>query len=82
MEHEHGNCQELLEHISDYVDGELETALCAELEAHLAGCHNCRVMVDTLRKTILLYRSTQAETIPGDVRRRLYQKLDLNEYLE
>lgn len=66
MEHKHeGKCKHLLEPLSDYISGEAAESLCAEIEAHMAECENCRVMVDTLRKTILLYRSSQAETIPG-----------------
>ena len=76
-EHEHGHCQELLDHISDYVDGELEAALCAELEAHLAGCHNCRVMVDTVRKTITLYHSQAPAELPSGVEERLYKILKI-----
>ena len=80
MEHE-GNCKHLLEPLSDYISGEAADSLCAEIEAHMAECENCRVMVDTLRRTILLYRTTQSDELPGDVRRRLYQKLDLGDYL-
>ncbi len=49
-------CQELKAQLSDYIDGELDAEVCTELERHLAGCDNCRIVVDTLRKTILLYR--------------------------
>jgi hypothetical protein len=38
-------------------------------------------MVDTLKKTILLYRVAKSDELPGDVRRRLYQRLDLNSFL-
>jgi anti-sigma factor RsiW len=65
--------------LSDYVDGELEAALCAELEAHLADCPDCRVMVDTLRKTIVLYRSQAQADLPSDVQARLYKVLELDE---
>jgi anti-sigma factor RsiW len=77
MEHDHSTCQEILKHISDYVDGELEAALCAELEAHLAGCRNCRVMVDTVRKTITLYHAQPPADLPSDVKGRLYKVLKL-----
>lgn len=75
FDHDHTNCQEILEHISDYVDGELEAALCAELEVHLAGCRNCRVMVDTLRKTITLYHAQPPAELPSGVEDRLYRVL-------
>ena len=79
MEHEHAICRELLGQLSDYIDGELEAALCAELEAHLAGCDNCRVMVDTLRKTITLYHAQAPSELPSDVEVRLYKVLKLEE---
>jgi anti-sigma factor RsiW len=72
-----GPCQDLLGQVSDYVDGEMEAALCAELEAHLADCPNCRVMVDTVRKTVTLYHSQATTELPADVQNRLYKVLKL-----
>lgn len=50
------NCKALLAQLSEYLDGELEAKLCDELEQHLAGCDDCRVLADTTRKTLALYR--------------------------
>lgn len=74
----HGACQELLGQVSEYIDGELEAALCAELEAHLAECPDCRVMVDTLRRTILLYQAEAPGALPEDVKGRLFRVLNLD----
>ena len=52
----HGGCRELLGSLSDYVDGAADAVLCAEIERHLEGCDNCRVVVDTLGRTVSLYR--------------------------
>ena len=75
--HDHTSCEEMLDQLSDYVDGELGQALCAQLEAHLAECPDCRVMVDTLRRTIILYRTQAPADLPEDVEARLYQVLNL-----
>jgi anti-sigma factor RsiW len=81
--HKHGNCRHLLGSLSDYVDGELGAALCAELDRHLAECENCRVVVDTLRKTVYLYHVTAApEPVPDVVKERLYKRLRLEDLLE
>lgn len=82
MEHEH--CYHLLGSLSEFVDGSLENELCAEIERHLAGCENCRVVVDTLQRTITLYHTTAQEpaTIPEDVRQRLFLRLDLEDFIE
>ena len=78
MEHDHAACRDLLDQISDYVDGELGAALCTELEAHLADCPNCRVMVDTVRRTITLYHAQAATQLPSDVEDRLFKVLKLS----
>jgi len=75
---ERHDCRELLSTLCDYVDGELEEALCAELEAHLAECPDCRVLVDTLRRTIVLYRTQSRPSMPDDVKARLYRVLKLD----
>ena len=76
-------CLHLLDALSDYIDGDLGDELCAELESHLTECENCRIVVDTLRKTITLYRSTSQEAIvPVEVRERLLRRLDLDEFIE
>lgn len=77
-EHKGGQCHELLGQVSAYIDGELGAALCSELEAHLAGCRNCRVFVDTMRRTISLYQCEPAPELPEGVRQRLYQVLRLD----
>lgn len=74
-------CSHLLNYLSDYVNGELSESLCLELEAHMANCENCRVVVDTLAMTLKLYHESPAPTLPEDVRSRLYASLDLSDFL-
>ena len=80
---EHSKCKSLLGFLSDYVDGSLSEDLCQEIEDHAAGCENCRIVVDTLRKTISLYHQTAAEPveIPGGTRDQLFKTLNLEDYL-
>ena len=81
---DHENCHRLLSSLSEFVDGSLDIGLCVEIERHLAGCENCRVVIDSLRKTIYLYHVTAQETadVPTDVRRRLYHRLNLDEFIQ
>ncbi len=80
---EQTSCHEILKSLADYFDGDLDDALCIDLERHLCECDQCRIVVDTLRKTIDLYQITtpKADT-PSDVRERLYKRLNLEEYLK
>ncbi len=77
------NCGALLASLSEYVDGVLGDALCKELENHIADCDDCRIVVDTLKKTIYLYHETSEKTkIPLDVRERLFHRLDLDDFIQ
>ncbi len=73
-------CGRMLSALSDYIDGELEQELCAQIEAHMADCPDCKLMVDTLRKTLVLYRQQGQVEVPLDVKQRLYKVLDLGEF--
>lgn len=74
-------CQHLLDGLSEYLDGEASAELCAEIERHLAGCAECRVMVDTLRKTVVLYRELPRPDFSAEARQRLFRALELEEFL-
>ncbi|TMQ69726.1 MAG: zf-HC2 domain-containing protein [Candidatus Eisenbacteria bacterium] len=59
------NCQELLEQLGDYLDEEARQELCREIEEHLERCHDCRLVVDKTRKTIVLYQADQQIEVQG-----------------
>ena len=75
------NCRHMLADLSAYLDGEASDELCAEIERQMASCDECRIVVDTLGKTIFLYRELRRPEMSGEARQRLYQSLDLEEYL-
>ncbi len=74
----HIECRDLLRSLSDYIDGELDEVLRATIEQHMAECGHCRIVVDTLRKTVLLYHAlSQAPMpLPPDVQERLFRALE------
>jgi len=79
----HQGCRHLLASLSEYVDGELEDKLCAEIERHLTECENCRIVIDSLEKTVYLYQTVaRQESVPDEVRERLFHRLKLDEFLE
>ncbi len=82
-EHVHTpQCKQLLGNLSEYIDGELQAELCAEIEEHLKDCDNCRVVIDTLRKTVELYEQVaEPAGLPEAVRERLFHKLELKDFL-
>ena len=81
-EHAHKNCEDLLGSLSAYIDGDLDPELCEELEKHLAGCNDCRVVLNTTKRTIdLVHSPLDKIDLPEDVRERLFKRLNLDSYL-
>jgi anti-sigma factor (TIGR02949 family) len=80
----HSNCKSLLGTLSDYVDGELSEELCNEIEKHIAECEDCRIVVDTTRKTIdFVHASNNPQPdLPDEVRDRLFKRLNLAAFLK
>jgi anti-sigma factor RsiW len=68
-------CGDILALLNEYVDGGVDPSVCQELEAHLAHCNPCRVVVDNVRKTITLYRNDQPCELPAAFRSRLHSAL-------
>lgn len=57
-------CEDLLRMLNDYVDGDIDPAVCDDFEEHLAGCNPCQIVIDNIRKTITLYKGEEVYEIP------------------
>ena len=66
-----GKCPEYVNELNDYLDGGLDTETCAQIEKHLGACENCRILIDTLRKTVSLCRGGKKEALPPALETRL-----------
>jgi anti-sigma factor RsiW len=66
------DCTVVIARLSEYLDLELVEDARRDIEVHLERCVECRVCVDTLRKTIALYRREAERECPEQVRIRLH----------
>jgi anti-sigma factor RsiW len=57
------SCQEIVELVTDYLEGALDPELTAEVEAHLQLCDGCDIYVEQMRATILALGSVPVETL-------------------
>jgi predicted anti-sigma-YlaC factor YlaD len=74
-------CKVLLGSLSDYIDGELQEELCRQIDEHLKTCEDCRIVVNTLQKTVDIYKQMDSsKDLPEGVKERLLAKLHLEEY--
>jgi anti-sigma factor RsiW len=72
------NHRKVFDSVCDFIDGELDDETCQELKKHVAACPKCRIYVDSLRKTIVLYKvNDKAKKVPVATRKRLYATIAL-----
>ena len=69
--HEHVSCQEVVEHVTDYLEGALSPEQAALFEQHLNFCDGCDWYVDQLRTTIATAGQIEPEEVPPAMRSRL-----------
>jgi len=69
------DCSEVLEQLSEFLDEEAREELCRAIEAHLSRCQDCRLEVDTLKRTIVLYQNDEPVEMPFTVRSTLQAAL-------
>jgi anti-sigma factor RsiW len=69
------NCQDVIQELSNFMDGELDAASKQELESHLNECIECKLVVDQTKKTVRLFCDSEPIELPGEVRNRLHDAL-------
>ena len=57
-------CRELVELITDYLEGALPAGERARFEAHLAGCRGCRTYLAQMRQTVRTLRQLGDDGLP------------------
>lgn len=69
------NCQEVIRELSNFIDGELDTAMKREIERHFVDCEDCKLVVDQTKKTIEIFCDCEPVELPSEVRARLHEGL-------
>jgi predicted anti-sigma-YlaC factor YlaD len=69
------NCKKVILELTNYLDGVMDSTIRIDLEQHLARCKDCRLVIDTTRKTIQIFCNSEPVPLPEDVRTRLHAAL-------
>lgn len=61
-------CKELVELVTDYLEGTLPEEIRARMETHLAGCSGCSNYLEQMRQTIRLTGELQEDNLSAQQR--------------
>ena len=64
-------CHDYIDNLNDFLDGELDAALCEDITKHIGECKNCRIMVDSMKMTVTLCREGKEEQLPKALEAKL-----------
>jgi anti-sigma factor RsiW len=67
------SCQELVELVTDYLDGALPPAGRARFDAHIADCDGCRAYLEQIRATIALTGTLAPEQLAPEAEAALLE---------
>lgn len=65
------SCQQMVELVTEYLDGVMEPRRRARFEAHLAGCDGCSNYLEQFRTTVAVVGRIDAADVPEPVMNEL-----------
>ena len=65
-------CANIYEDLCDNLDVKLNSATCKRIRRHIETCENCSALLDSLKKTITLYKTYPTSTPPKNLSRELF----------
>lgn len=69
--------QEVYKKICDFMGEDLNAPACKEVAEHLDSCPNCKVYLDTVKKTVTICQEIEKEEeMPQEVKNRLFKVLN------
>ena len=69
------DCKHVWEHISGYLDQQLDPALLEAVERHLETCEVCSAILDSTRNILVLTADDRTYELPVGYSERLHAKL-------
>jgi len=61
------SCQQVVELVTEYLDGVMEPARRVRFEQHLSGCDGCTAYLEQFRTTVAVVRRLDAGDVPAPV---------------
>ena len=72
-------CSEVAEHICEHLDSDLDQKKCREIKRHIKGCPNCYAYLDSMKKTVHLYKIESSPSVTKRLRSELFAILNLSD---
>jgi hypothetical protein len=65
-------CEQVYLHICDNLDQKIDSPQCRQIKQHLEACPDCQAYLDSLKKTVALYRALPVPKMSKQAHRKLF----------
>jgi hypothetical protein len=69
-------CKQVWEHVSEYLDRQLDPQLLNDIEKHLENCEVCSAILDSTRNILILTADNRTYELPVGYSERLHARLE------
>ena len=70
------DCKHVWQHISAYIDGDVDAVLRMEIEVHLETCEICSAVLDSTRNVVVLIADDRVFELPAGFSHRLHERIE------
>jgi predicted anti-sigma-YlaC factor YlaD len=70
------DCKHVWQHISAYIEGDVDAVLRAEIDKHLETCEICSAVLDSTRNVVILLADDRVFELPVGFSQRLHERID------
>ena len=64
-------------HLCENLDTKLDSEECRRIREHIETCDNCTALLDSLKKTVYLYKEMPTPSLPKQLERELFAVIHL-----
>src|SRR3990172_1295834 len=72
-----GLCRDMYRHLCENLDSKLNSEECKRIREHIESCENCHALLDTLKKTVYLYKEMPMPSLPKRLEREVFAVIQL-----
>jgi len=70
------DCKHVWEHISAYIENDVDPRLRADIDRHLETCEICSAVLDSTRNVVILMADSRVFELPTGFSERLHERID------
>ncbi|MGA9462422.1 MAG: zf-HC2 domain-containing protein [Terracidiphilus sp.] len=70
------DCKHVWLYISAYIEGDVDSALRAEIDKHLETCEICSAVLDSTRNVVILMADDRVFELPAGYSQRLHERIE------